>query len=306
MIYTFGSSLTKYHWPTWADWLEVYQGPVTNLAYTGYDISKVYWTIVDHLKHINKDDQIYIMWPGNTTTTVWYDNNWIEDNDCREFFPNPEGKLWFTQNIPWQGLYKQHPQHLASFTHLLTQNIQCILYSQMLLEKVGCKYTMLFNVNPWIDIRPTYGEKYTTIWNKIIHVGPDDVAKAKDILNISPIRQIFKLIKWEHVIGVPDNLETLEEYKGIWEYEFSNKEYILLKNPSDMHPSSLAHHDYLLKKLLNLDPKHGIYRDNALEISKEWINKDPPSFKIEDFTATPNMKIMNYDLKSLKEKSLDN
>jgi hypothetical protein len=297
MIYTFGSSLTKYYWPTWADWLNVYQGPVTNLAFPGYDCSKVYWSLLDNVKNINSDDQVYIMWPGNTTTTVWYDREWVEKNNCHGFFPNPQGDLWYTQDVAWMGLYKQHPDHLTSFTHLLIQNIQCMLYSQILLEKTGCKYTMLFNLNPWIDIRPVYGEKYTMIWDKILNISDDTVKEAKNIIDMSPVKYLMSLINWDNVIEVPTNLQSLEKYKGLWEYDILNKEYVTMKNNNDMHPSSLAHHDYLLEKILKQDPKEGIYRNQALDISNRCMNTIMPTFEVKDFTATPDTHILQFGIK---------
>lgn len=292
MIYTFGASLTKFYWPTWSDWMQKYRGPVTNLGYTGYDGHMTYWTVLDHIKQLTKEDEVYIMWPGLTTLSVWYDDEWIAKNDCRGFFPNAEGNLWFTQDIPFQGFYKQHPEFSASFTQLLVQTLQCMLNAQMLLESVGCKYTMLFNINPWVDIRPVYGEKYTTIWNTILNITDDSVQAAKNILRLSPVRQMFDMIKWENCIGVPEDREDLKNYQGLWEYDVSNKEYVLLKNSKDMHPSTLAHHDYLLEKILHQDPYAGTYRTRAIELAEQCSSMTMPKFETKDNIATPNMPLL--------------
>jgi hypothetical protein len=272
--------------------MQKYCGPVTNLGYTGYDGHMTYWTVLDHIKQLTKEDEVYIMWPGLTTLSVWYDDEWIAKNDCRGFFPNAEGNLWFTRDIPFQGFYKQHPDFSASFTQLVVQTLQCMLNAQMLLESVGCKYTMLFNINPWVDIRPVYGEKYTTIWDTILNITDDSVLIAKNILKMSPVRQLFDMIKWENCIGVPDDREDLKNYRGLWEYDVSNKEYFSLKNGNDMHPSTLAHHDYLLEKILHQDPYAGAYRNRAIEIAEQCSNMTMPKFETKDNIATPNMPLL--------------
>ena len=292
MIYTFGASLTKFYWPTWSDWLNEYHGPVTNLGYTGYDGHMTYWTVLDKIKQLTKEDEVYIMWPGLTTLSTWYDLEWINKNNCRDFFPNSEGKLWFTQDIPYQGFYKQHPDHSASFTHLLVQTLHCMLNAQLLLESVGCKYTMLFNINPWVDIRPVYGEQYKTIWNTILHINDGTVQNAKNILKLSPVNQIFNMIKWEKFVGAPADPSDLKNYQGLWEYDVNNKEYFVMKNSNDMHPVALAHHDYLLEKILKQDPMTGNRRNRAIEITKYFTDIELPKFETKDHTATPDMQML--------------
>lgn len=299
MIYTFGSSLSKYYWPTWADWLELYKGPTSNLAYTGYDNQKIYWSIVDKLKDLTADDEIYIMWNGNLTMSFWYDAEWIKKHDCWGFFPNEQGELWYTGQTKWHGLYKQHPDHAVSFTHLLVSNLQCILDTQLLLDRMGCKYTMMWNLNPWVDIRPEYGENYKTIWNTIVNVKPEAVVAAARLLEFSPIRQLTQLIDWTKCLGVPADIGDLVNYDGIWEYTFDKKEYVALQNSNDMHPIPLAHHDYLLEKVLGLDPLTGKHRELAIQISKECSVMDIPKFRTTDYIATPDMVMSEFNLKRL-------
>lgn len=298
MIYTFGSSLTKYYWPTWADWLQVYKGPVTNWGYNGYDVTKVYWTLVDKLKYLSKDDEVYIMWPGNTTLSVWYDDEWIKKNQCRDFFPNRHGDLWYTTHIKWQGLYKQHPEHQPSFIHLLINNLQCIINAQLLLDKIGCKYTMLFNLNPWVDIRPEYGNQYKTVWDSILNINEDILQPAYTALDISPVQTLINMMNLDNYIGVPADPSKLCNYQGIWEYDISNKEYVVLKNPKDMHPTAVSHHDYLLEKILKVDPLSGMHRQLALAISKQCTTMNLPAWQTEDYTATPDTESMILEFKN--------
>lgn len=298
MIYTFGSSFTKWYWPTWSDWLELYQEPVTNLAYSGYDTTKIYWGLVDQMHLINKNDQVYIMWPGNTTLSVWYDLDWIEKHDIAGFFPDANGQLWYTKDNKWQGLYKQHPEFHHSFTNLLIHNIQCILDAQLLLEKIGCKYTMLFNINPWIDIRPNYGKDYQIMWDKLLNVDSESLKEANEIIKLSPISNMLKLLNTDNFIGISNDVTDLKSYKGLWEYDIKNKKYILHKNQNDMHPCALAHHDYLLEKILGRNPLSGKYRDLALKITEDCSNMEIPKYRKEDYIATPEMQLLKFNLKN--------
>jgi hypothetical protein len=292
LIYTFGSSLTKYYWPTWSDWLSVYRGPVTNLAYSGYDNVKIYWSIVDQLKHITSDDQVYIMWNGALTLSIWYDQDWIKKYDCWGFFPNEKGDLWYTNDIPWHGLYKQHPDHSVSLTQLFVSNLECVLNTQLLLDKIGCQYVMFYNLNPWVDFRPIYGKSYQTMWDKLISVDKNTVDIALNTIEFSPIKSLMSLIDWTKFKGIPDNVTELENYKGIWEYTLANKEYIVLQNKNDMHPIPLAHHDYLLEEILGMNPLDGIYRSQAMEMSKLCTHMEVPSWQTKDYIATPDTEML--------------
>jgi hypothetical protein len=292
MIYTFGSSPTKYYWPTWSDWLSAYKGPVTNLAYSGYDNVKIYWNIVDQLKHLTSDDEVYIMWNGALTLSVWYDQEWIKKHDCWGFFPNEQGDLWYTTNTAWQGLYKQHPSHSASLTQLFVSNLECVLKTQLLFDRIGCKYVMFYNLNPWMDIRPIYGKDYETIWDKILTVDENTVAIASKTIKLSPIAETMKLIDWTKFKGIPADITELESYKGLWEYTLANKEYVTLQNKFDMHPIPLAHHDYLLEEILDIDPRESAYRAQALEMSKQCTNMKVPDWQTKDHTATPDTEML--------------
>jgi hypothetical protein len=239
------------------------------------------------------------MWPGNTTLSIWYDLSCINKHDILDFFPNTQGNLWYTNNHAWQGLYKQHPKYSPSFTHLLVNNIKCMLDAQFLLENIGCRYTMLFNLNPWIDIRPEYGETYKTIWDTILTIDDSTVREAYNILSLSPVQKLLPLIKVENFIGIPDDLSDLKAYKGIWEYDISNKEYISLKNSNDMHPTSLSHHDYLLEKILGQDHMSGKHRNLAIKISKEASKMEIPKFSEQDYVASPEMQLLKFNLNNL-------
>jgi hypothetical protein len=232
------------------------------------------------------------MWNGALTLSVWYDQEWIRKHDCWGFFPNEQGDLWYTTDTPWQGLYKQHPIHSASLTQLFVSNLECILKTQLLFDRIGCGYVMFYNLNPWIDIRPIYGKDYETIWDKILTVDKNTVNIAAKTIQLSPIAETMKLVDWTRFKGTPADPTNLEIYKGLWEYTLANKEYVTLQNKFDMHPIPLAHHDYLLEEILGVDPKQGVYRSQALEMSRQCTHMKVPDWQTKDHTATPDTEML--------------
>lgn len=292
MIYTLGCSMTKWYWPTWADWLQVYGGPVTNLAYTGYGHNHQEWILLDHHDMISPNDHVVVMWPPGHRTMQWYDREWIDQMDCEGFFPNKQGKLWFTESTPWSGLYRTHPDHSFSFTHSIIQGFLTILHTQHLLEKTGCKITMAFVQNPWLDSRPMHSPKFQTRWQLLDQMSDKEMKFAKNLWQIGPFQNLMNQINWSYFIGVPDNLENVSQYKGIWEFFLQDREYVIYKHDHDHHPTSITHHDWALKNLLKIDPKSGQYRNLAKQISKEAMCMELPEFSAEDAVATPTNKML--------------
>lgn len=282
--------MSKWHWPTWADWLDVYTTqPVINLSYKGYGNNHPYWLLLENYDKITKDDHVYVMWTSTHRQLQWYDKNWVEEYNCRGFFPKDDGKLWFTQNTPYTGLYRMHPEHNISFTQGVISNFENIYKTQTLLNSIGCKYTMGFAHNPWIDVRPSYKPTFTTKWNEInLSVSDDEIKNAIKILELKPVDKLLNLINWECFFDVPADIYNIKMYLGIYEYFISKKEYIMYKNVNDPHPCALAHHDFALEKILRLDPKKGQYRKVAKEISYDAINYPIPDFTPDDFVAEPN------------------
>ena len=294
MIYTFGGSGAKWHWATWSDWLHMYAGPVTNWAAPGYCSQNIYWALTEKRKQITKDDHVMIIWSPTTETVNWYDEDWIMEEDCWGFFPKENGKLWFTKDDPWLGMYKLHPKHKTSLTQLIVESLTAILHSQWLLDRIGCKYTMMMSLVPWVDSRPTHGRKYVTNWDKKIRFDPKEFLAAKQIIKLDPIRDIIEQIDWTKFEGVPADPFDIENWYGICEYEFRNErhwEYFPLKHVTDNHPNSLTYHDFTLEHLLKIDPLQGKYREAAREIAEQSINIPIPALTPDEFVATPDLPI---------------
>jgi hypothetical protein len=302
MIYTIGGSGVKWHWPSWSDWLELYQDtPVTNWGAPGYVANNIYFTLLEKHKQITSDDHVMIIWSPVGEKLQWYDPEWIEQQDCWDFFPNKQGKIWHTKDDPWIGAYKTHPIHKASLTHLMVDTLATILHTQWLLDKIGCRYTMMFSVIPWVDSRPIHGpkRKFQTTWNNGIRFNPIEFKTAKKIIKLGPIKGIIDQIDWSRLIGIPESPYDLENYFGMHEFEFGSEhhnEYISLKHKVDNHPSALVHHDFCLKYLIGMDPLLGKFREMAIKISKKSIDIPIPDFIPDDFIAPPEIpKKFNFD-----------
>lgn len=293
MIYTFGCSVTKWHWPTWADWLGVYQGSVTNLAYKGYGNDNIYWTLLNRLKTINREDHVIIMWSQNHRFGVWYDNDWVLEKDMAGFFPDTQGRIWFSNNEPYRGLYRTHPDYQLSLTHMIISELQTIYNTQLLLENHGCNYTMMFVHNPFLDCRPIYKPKFEFVWHKKEIISEKEVQFAKQVLDLEPVQNIVNLIDWKKFADVPKNPFDPKCYSGMWEYFFNKKDYLIYSHDHDPHPVALTQHDFALEKILQQDPKQGKFRSVAIDISKEAMSMAIPEFNDDDYVAEPEAKLLH-------------
>ena len=294
MIYVFGCSMAKWIWPTWVDWLKVYQEhQVVNLANKGYGNQNIYWILLDKINTITPDDHINIMWTENHRIGLWYDKEWIIEKKVLGFFPNTKGKLWFTEDEEYQGLYRTHPDLYTSFTNMLIDQLQIIYQTQLLLDKIGCSYTMHTAKNLWADGRPKFYPKYQTTYQAKDDITVNEIKIIKNITKLQPVKNLVDLIVWDRFINSPTDPFNPKQYAGIWEYFINNKEYVVLKHDTDHHPNSLAHHDYALEKILGKDPKSGKHRETAKQIAEETMHIPIPEFTANDYVIDPTEELLN-------------
>jgi len=301
MVYIFGCSMTKWYWPTWADWLQVYSNPVVNLANVGYGNQNIYWILLEKINTITADDHVNIMWAENHRIGQWYDEEWIQQKKVFGFFPDTNGKLWFTKDQPYMGLYRTHPDLYTSFTNIIIDQLQTILQTQLLLDKVGCKYIMHSAKNLWVDGRPKFYPKYQTTYQAKDDITEQEIETIKKITQLIPVKNLVNQIDWDKFICPPTDPFNPTQYAGIWEYFINNKEYVILKHETDHHPNSLAHHDYALEKILKQDPKKGKHRELAHTISEETINMLIPEFAPETYIIDPSTKLILNKYEDLLE-----
>jgi hypothetical protein len=293
MIYTLGASFTKWYWPTWADWLDVYNGPVTNWSFAGYGNQHIHWILLDKYKQITKDDTVIIMWATSNNNTQWYDKQWIDQYQCEGFFPKTDGKLWFTNDIPWLGMYRYHPDHDISLSQMIIGNFHTILQTQMLLEKIGCKYKMVFSQNPWLDVRPTFVPEFEYAWDKKTSITKEELATALDILKLTPVQSLLELIDWTKFVDSPIDIYDPKTYTGLWEYSFTKKEFVVQKHNTNNHPNSLIAHDYLVERIMPQPEQH---RSAAFAISTQVMDTSVPEFDPEDYVADPSKSMCLIDV----------
>jgi hypothetical protein len=251
MIYTLGCSFTKWFWPTWADWLQEYQGPVTNLAWPGASNETMYWELLNRFDTITTHDQVYIMLTGNNRVSTWYDKEWIDRNDVQGFFPRQDGQLEFGVD-KWKGMYRLHPDHDVSLSAMIIDNFNIILQIQNLLENIGCTYKFVFWQNPWFDIRPVIKPRWQYSWPSKDVLTTVELATAQSLLRIKPVRTLLSLIKWNNFYLPPTDILDPCTYSGMWEYrnkKISDPEYLKYVH-SDPHPDSLLQHDFLTDVML--------------------------------------------------------
>lgn len=300
MIYTFGCSMAKWYWPTWVDWLRVYDQPVTNLANKGYGNQNIFWELINRIDTLTADDHLIIMWCENHRISQWYDREWIDQNQVLGFFPDTNGKLWFTNNMPYMGMYRTHPEFYSSFSNMIIDKLQTIWHTQMILDRIGCKYTMVESKNLWADGRPVFKPIFKARFSDRTGLSKEEIAHAKELMQIKPVQQLLKQINWDKFVG-DRNCNDPEDFHGIWEYFINNKEYVTYKHDTDNHPNSLAHHDFALEIILGQDPKKGRFRQTALDISKGSMQYPVPAFSPEDYVIPANVELLDNKYKVMLE-----
>jgi hypothetical protein len=297
MIYTLGCSFAKWHWPTWADWLTVYKHPVTNWACPGYGNQLMYWLLVDRVEQITSQDHVMIMWSEPNRITQWYEEDWVIENDVAGFFPNDK-KLWFSDGEDYTGLYRTHPDRKFSQIHNIVDTFKIIYDTQQLLDGIGISYTMMFMTNPWIDTRPNYIPNFTTNWDKKNQLSEVDNKKVQSILNLSPIKKLLDRIDWGKFVGNP-TIDSPESFAGLWQYYVERKELFSLAHETDFHPNILAHHDYLIEKILDQELSTSVHRPLAKKLTKDNINMQLPAWQQKDFIGSVDNPLLDQKFKLL-------
>jgi hypothetical protein len=255
MIHTFGCSFTKWYWHTWSDWLQEYSNDaVTNHGWPGISNDTIYWEILNSLNSISSTDTVYVMFTGNNRQSVWYDNEWITKQDCQGYFPNQKGLLEFS-NKPWVGMHRTHPDYEQSLTHMLINQFNIIYQTQLLLEKIGCKFNFMFWQNPWHDVRPKQQPSWEAVWPiKSILEGQALKTAKRLIATIVPLANLIKLIDWDNFILGPGDPNDPLTYQGLWEFKTvkqTSQQYIEYAHASDPHPDTVVHHDFVVEVILN-------------------------------------------------------
>ena len=268
MIYTLGCSFTKWFWPTWADYLQQYRGPVTNLAWPGLSNEVMYWALMDMADTLTRDDEVYIMLSGNNRVSQWYDKEWIDTKDVQGFFPRQDGKLELSHQ-PWRGMYRLHPDFDVSLTHMIVDNFNIIFNIQQLLQGIGCKYRMVFWQNPWYDVRPNTKGTWSLTWPAKSLLSKKEFETAADILKIKSVRNLINKIDWSNFAAPPSDIYDPGTYSGFWEYKLEKQksiENLKYAHESDPHPDSVLQHDFLVEVISPVVPDSAV-RESAQAIA---------------------------------------
>jgi hypothetical protein len=277
MIYTFGDSFTKWHWPTWSDWLGKYLNTtVNNWAFPGNTNEHIYYTLVNNQHLITERDTIYIMWTGNNRVSFWYDRDFLSSQDITDFFPDSRGQLWFTNKEKYQGLYKCHPKFLPSLTNMIISNFDIVLKTQWLLNSLGCAYYMMFWQNPWADTREVYQPEFQITWfSRTMGLSVHEKQFSSQLLDMPVVKNLLKLIDWSRFIEKPKKISDPNTYTGLWEFLLNSPELFLFNHETDHHPNTLAQHDWVTQKILPGTIQKN--RNIAMEWAKKYQNLEIPS-----------------------------
>lgn len=290
MIYTLGDSFTKWWWPTWSDWLGKYTNqPIANLAYPGFTNTLMYYQLLALKQNLSSQDTVYIMWTGSNRVCEWYDQEYIEQEQCKGFFPPTQGQLWFSKQ-PWQGLYKTHPNHLPSITNMIIDNFDIMLKTQWLLDSIGCDYYMMFWQNPWLDTRETFVPTYKGSWDSKNNITKVELDRAHQLLQLEPLQAIIKSLNWNRFVNAPVDISDPEHYQGLWEFTLDDRTLVTLNHTSDPHPNALAHHDWTVRYLVQGTNHH---RDLAHQLALDTQNIPIPGYNFTECVQGSSAKLCN-------------
>lgn len=270
MTYTLGCSFTKWFWHTWSDWLQIYtNNVVVNMGWPGLSNESIYWQIINISSTLTAQDTVIIMLTGNNRVSMWYDHEWIEQKNCRGFFPNDAKLLEFGTDAS-RGFYRLHPEYDTSLTHMIVDNFNLIFNIQNLLDKIGCHYQLIFWQNPWYDVRPKTQPVWKSIWNNKQKLSRHELNTAESILKLKPIKKLLHLINWKKFYLAPVDPTDPNGYTGMWEYKNqkqTTKEYLEFVH-EDPHPDAVIQHDFVTEVILNTP---GIHRDYAKQVALESL-----------------------------------
>jgi hypothetical protein len=213
------------------------------------------------------------MWTGSNRHCVWYDREYVDQKDCQGFFPDTNGVLWYgTEN--YRGLYKTHPDHLPSFTHMIIDQFDTLFKTQLLLDSIGCEYRMMFWRNPWSDVRENWYPRYDYTWKNKKFLSTTEIIEAECMIEMASVKSLLDAIDWNRFVMPPTSIVDPSSYSGLWEYTLNNKELVLSGHDVDRHPSTLAHHDWIVDRVLcDVSPRH---RTEAASLAHEWRDRQIP------------------------------
>jgi len=261
-LFTFGCSMTKYCWPTWADILGQQFSYYENWGSIGTGNQFIFNSLIEAYttNKFNKNDTVMIMWATTSRDDYYKEKNW-----------RSVGNVYANEVDYVNGNSPKFDER-----GYLIRDIALITAAKELLEKLEINYQFLSTVpvirNGYdlIDVVAVYSDTFSVIKPSIFEIifnydwysrldGPNtNMLPSKEQINLLVKERISKETKRK-------SLTLLKSIKI--KNKISNTMLFIedrLISPRDFHPTPLEHLEYLQKIFPNLKLNEAIIN---------WVNK---------------------------------
>lgn len=161
-FFAFGCSFTKYHWPTWADYLAQKLGCESyNFGEEACGNEYIFHKLIETnatYKFTDKD-LVIVCWTNFAREDRYKNNKWQFAGNL--YTTNMYSQEWVKQYFDLRGALIKTSGYLAACTHVL-EHVQCkYLYSSMMPMQLSNKDNKFYSTDDYKDVFETYKEYYS-------------------------------------------------------------------------------------------------------------------------------------------------
>lgn len=261
-LFTFGCSMTKYYWPTWADILGRQFSYYENWGSVGTGNQFIFNSLIEaHTTNkFNKNDTVIIMWASTSREDYYNEKHW-----------KAVGNVYANEIDYTNGNSPKFDER-----GYLIRDIALIAAAKELLEKLEINYQFLLcaplirSCHNVIDVIAVYNDTFSVIKPSIFEIifnsdwysrlpGPNtNMLPNKEQLNLIIKARIAEETKRKSLRLLQDKKIKNKILTTILFIEDR------LTSPRDFHPTPLEHLEYLQKVFPNLKLNESIIN---------WVNK---------------------------------
>jgi len=236
-IFTFGCSLTDYHWPTWADVLSIQSKlPVYNAGRSGLGNVGISYRLVEYDQRFkfNEQDLIFILWTSWTREDRFINGNWAAYGNI--FNNHLYDDKFIKKYWSWENDIIKNSSSiiLVNKGYKITENY----YYQLLENSIESDSALLDFYQKSFPHGPTFVEDHN-FFNKKCKDGHPDILNHVNFYNTHLTKYGFPIVEqnsifhtWQNDIeNKLNNNQTDQEQKKIFKnYFLPHKHMFSIKN----------------------------------------------------------------------------
>lgn len=262
VLYTSGCSFTRHSWPTWADYLGYFFDDYYNLGGSAAGNEYIFKKIIDISPNITQEDTVVVQFSGLGRVSRY------QQNELRY-----NGDIYDVSDL-YDDMYRDN--YFSFEKEVYNFN----LYVQVLIElfnRIGCKYKLIFMMNPMYNNFEYMGEPLAVNFNS-----KSRRRNIKKFLNNNGLVKEFK-----NTINYFFNKTSIWEYQSLNEAESEMNNWIHNLDDeqigTDYHPISKTHYGYVRDVLAN-DLNITITEEDNIKLenkANDWDSKFKTSNRFE-------------------------